>query len=47
MKKMIITISDTFVRKNIEISIDDKNLEKLMSLYDDEMGLEFVIKEVK
>ena len=47
MKKLVITISDTFVRKNIEISIDDKNFEKLMSLYDDEMGLEFMIKEVK
>ena len=47
MKKLVITISDTFVRKNIEISIDDKNFEKLMSLYDGEMGLEFTIKEVK
>lgn len=47
MKKLVITISDTFVRKDIEISIDDKNFEKLMSMYDDEMGLEFAIKEVK
>lgn len=47
MRKVIITISDTFIRKNIEISIDDKNFEKLMSMYDDEMGLEFEIKEVK
>lgn len=47
MRKMIITISDTFVWKDIEISIDDKNLEKMLSLYDDELGLEVMIKEVK
>ena len=47
MKKLVITISDTFVRKDIEISIDDKNFEKLMSMYDDELGLEVMIKEVK
>ena len=47
MRKVIITISDTFVWKDIEISIDDKNLEKMLSLYDDELGLEVMIKEVK
>lgn len=47
MKKLVIIVSDSFVRKEIEISVSEKEYNKLMKLYDDECGLEFVIKEVK
>lgn len=47
MKKLVIVISDSFVRKEVEISMSDKEYNKLMKLYDDECGLEFIIKEVK
>ena len=47
MKKLIIVVSDSFVRKEIEISVSEKEYKKLMKLYDEECGLEFMIKEVK
>lgn len=47
MKKLVIIVSDSFVRKEIEISVSEKEYNKLMKLYDDECGLEFIIKEVK
>ena len=47
MKKLVIVVSDSFVRKEIEISVSEKEYNKLMKLYDDEFGLEFMIKEVK
>lgn len=47
MKKLVIVVSDSFVRKEIEISVSEKEYKKLMKLYDEECGLEFIIKEVK
>ena len=47
MKKLVIIVSDSFVRKEVEISMSDKEYNKLMKLYDEECGLEFIIKEVK
>ena len=47
MKKFIIVVSDSFVRKEIKISVSEKEYKKLMKLYDEECGLEFMIKEVK
>lgn len=47
MKKLIIVVSDSFVRKEIEISVSEKEYNKLMKVYDEEYGLEFKIKEVK
>ena len=47
MKKLTIIVSDSFVRREIEISVSEKEYKKLMKLYDDECGLEFMIKEVK
>lgn len=47
MKKLVIVVSDSFVRKEIEISVSEKEYNKLMKLYDEECGLEFMIKEVK
>lgn len=47
MKKLVIIVSDSFVRKEIEISVSEKEYKKLMKVYDEEYGLEFKIKEVK
>lgn len=47
MKKLVIVVSDSFVRKEIEISVSEKEYKKLMKVYDEEYGLEFKIKEVK
>ena len=47
MKKLIIVVSDSFVRKEIEISVSEEEYNKLMKVYDEEYGLEFKIKEVK
>ena len=47
MKKLVIIVSDSFVRKEIEISVSEKEYNKLMSIYDDECGCDFMIKEVK
>ena len=47
MKKLVIVVSDSFVRKEIEISVSEKEYKKLMKVYDKECGLEFMIKEVK
>ena len=47
MKKLVIIVSDSFVRKEIEISVSEKEYNKLMKVYDEEYGLEFKIKEVK
>lgn len=47
MKKLVIVVSDSFVRKEIEISVSEKEYKKLMKVYDEECGLEFMIKEVK
>lgn len=45
MKKLVIIVSDSFVSKEVEISISEKDYEKLMKVYDEECGCEFVIKE--
>lgn len=47
MKKLVIIVSDSFVRKEVEISISEKEYKKLMGVYDEEYGCEFVIKEEK
>ena len=47
MKKMVIVVSDSFVKREVEISLSEKEYKKLMSIYDDECGLDFVIKEAK
>lgn len=47
MKKLVIVVSDSFVRKEVEISVSEKEYNKLMKMYDEEYGLEFKIKEVK
>ena len=47
MKKLVIVVSDSFVKKEVEISLREKEYKKLMSVYDGECGLDFVIKEVK
>lgn len=47
MKKLVIIVSDSFVRKEVEVSISEKEYKKLMKIYDEECGLEFMIKEVK
>ena len=47
MKKLIIEVSDSFVKREVEIKLSEKDYKKLMSIYDDECGLDFVIKEAK
>lgn len=47
MKKLIIIVSDSFVKKEVEISLNEKEYKKLMNMYDKECGLEFLIKEAK
>lgn len=47
MKKLVIIVSDSFVRKEVEISISEKEYKKLMGIYDEELGCEFMIKEEK
>lgn len=47
MKKLIIVVSDSFVKKEVEISLNEKEYKKLMNMYDKEYGLEFLIKEAK
>lgn len=47
MKKLVIVVSDSFIKKEVEISLSEKEYKKLMSIYDDECGLDFVIKDVK
>ena len=47
MKKLVIVVSDSFIKKEVEISLSERDYKKLMSVYDDECGVDFVIKEVK
>lgn len=47
MKKLVIIVSDSFVSKEVEMSISEQDYEKLMKVYDEEFGCEFVIKEEK
>lgn len=43
MKTLTIKISDTFASKKITINVSEEDYKKLMSMYDDELGLEFTI----
>lgn len=47
MKKLVIVVSDSFVEKEVEISLSEKEYKKLMGMYDEDCGLEFTIKEAK
>lgn len=47
MKKLVIVVSDSFIKKEVEISLSEKDYKKLMSVYDEDCGLDFVIKDVK
>ena len=47
MKKLVIVVSDSFIKKEVEISLSEKEYKKLMGMYDEECGLEYTIKEVK
>lgn len=47
MKKLVIVVSDSFVEKEVEISLSEKEYKKLISMYDEDCGLEFTIKEAK
>lgn len=46
MKKLVIIVSDSFIKKEVEISLSEKDYKKLMSVYDEDCGVDFVIKEV-
>ncbi len=47
MKKIKLTLGDTFSTWTIEVSLSNKDLAKLRGLYDDEVGLDVIsIEEV-
>lgn len=43
MKSLKIKVNDGVVEKVIKIELSEKEYEKLMSIYDDEFGLEMII----
>ena len=47
MKKLVVVVSDSFIKKEVEISVSEKDYKKLMDMYDEDCGLDFVIKDVK